>query len=305
VPTSFRDSTPTPIDLGCGSGPTLRTGTSATTTRVLSPLADLLAGLPFPVQTCGSNAVSLPQGPSLLIVAPTSYSVPERLTLTRTGTPGGPVPVPVEVRTWGPVHREVQMPRRVRPALLVVDENFNAGWEASLRGRTLPAQRVDGWRQGFVVPAGARGVVSIDYTPNRPYQLALLVGLLGALGVAALAWRRPGSAEKPALATATGAGWADAMVFLLAGGLIAGWTGAVVVAAALVLGRHSSVKPAAGWIAGASVAAAGGTMALLRAHEFHPHSTAAQVAACVALAAAVVAANGPAFLRRRNGRSSR
>ena len=37
---------------------------------------------------------------------------------------------------------------------LEVHENYNAGWAATLNGHALRAVYLDGWQQGFVVPAG-------------------------------------------------------------------------------------------------------------------------------------------------------
>ena len=65
-------------------------------------------------------------------------------------------------------------------------ENFNSGWSATLDGHQLSPIRLDGWQQGFVVPAGGAGTVELSYRANRAYRLILIVGAALALGLLAL-----------------------------------------------------------------------------------------------------------------------
>ncbi len=78
-------------------------------------------------------------------------------------------------------------------AVLRVPENVNDGWQATLDGKRLEAETVDGWQQGWVVPAGEGGLVRLDFAPDRSYRAALLVGgglaLLLLLGTG-IAWLR-------------------------------------------------------------------------------------------------------------------
>ena len=81
-------------------------------------------------------------------------------------------------------------------ALLVVPENFNTGWTATLGGARLRAVRVDGWQQAYEVPAGAGGAVTLTFTPDRPYRDGLAAGAAAVLlvGLMALAPVRPAPA---------------------------------------------------------------------------------------------------------------
>jgi arabinofuranan 3-O-arabinosyltransferase len=102
--------------------------------------------------------------------------------------------------------------RAVQQSYLIVDENFNAGWRAQLHGRDLQAVRLDGWKQGWLLPAGSRGLVTLTYGPDSQYQVALFAGLAALLLIivfAAAPLRRrsvvieqppgePGSARGPA-----------------------------------------------------------------------------------------------------------
>ena len=76
-------------------------------------------------------------------------------------------------------------------AVVRVAQNFNAGWRAELDGTPLDPLRVDGWQQGFVVPAGAGGTIHLVFEPDSAYRRALFVGgvvaLLLVVGAAASA----------------------------------------------------------------------------------------------------------------------
>ena len=65
--------------------------------------------------------------------------------------------------------------------LLALAMNHNGGWEATLDGVALTPVVVDGFRQGFVVPAGAAGALDVEFAPDSSYRWALGGGLLLAL----------------------------------------------------------------------------------------------------------------------------
>ncbi len=91
----------------------------------------------------------------------------------------------VGVRSWTTSRRVLDVASGPA-ALLVLPENANAGWRATLGGRELTPLRVDGWMQGYLLPAGDGGRVTLEFTPNRLYQAGLgLGGLLALLLVAA------------------------------------------------------------------------------------------------------------------------
>lgn len=296
------------LRLRCGSGPPLRVDEQLVRTRVHGTLRALLSGRAVAVGVCGDRRLPLAAGTHELLAGRTAVSVPERLVLRNLAAhaPGSAQVVPLRVVRWGSTHRAVRLPARTTPTLVVVSENLNAGWRADLHGSALPVQRVDGWKQGWLVPAGAGGLVSMTYAPDRLYRAALVAGAVAALAVALLALRRPRTARHPRpLTGAPGGGWGDALVLGAAGGLLAGLPGVLVVTVALAASLDARLRDAAGWVAALLVLASGLVLALLRGDGFHAHSLAAQGLACLALAAAVVGANGPAFFKRRKGRSSR
>ena len=89
-------------------------------------------------------------------------------------------------------------------AVVSVPWNFNAGWEAELDGRRVEPIRVDGWQQGWVVPEGTGGTLTMRFAPQGTYAAVLVAGLAvsGLLLLAALLLltRCPGSAHDVAAA---------------------------------------------------------------------------------------------------------
>lgn len=69
--------------------------------------------------------------------------------------------------------------------LLVLTQNSNPGWEATIGGEPLASQVVDGRRQGFTVPPGAAGELAVTFAPDRTYRTLLFGG--GALALALVA----------------------------------------------------------------------------------------------------------------------
>ena len=102
------------------------------------------------------------------------------------------------VLAWSPTHREVEVSVSSE-SVVGVAESANPGWTATVDGTELRSVVLDGWRQGFVVPAGTEGVVAMDYAPQTPFRLAPVGGLavvglllLLALGLIVLGFGRRG-----------------------------------------------------------------------------------------------------------------
>jgi arabinofuranan 3-O-arabinosyltransferase len=159
----------------------------------------------------------------------------------------------------------VSVVRREAPALLVVHENANAGWRATLSGHSLRAVVVDGWQQAFVVPAGAAARVSLTYAPDRTYRLGLLMGLLAALLLVGLALLPARRAEPlPRVAEARIAPIGRALLVAVALLMLGGWTGLCVAVAAVGIGLLPPRRRrlVAGSLVAVSAAVAGGLLAL-------------------------------------------
>jgi arabinofuranan 3-O-arabinosyltransferase len=188
---------------------------------------------------------------------------------------------------------------------VVVDENANAGWHATFAGHRLQAITVDGWEQGFLLPAGAAGVMHLEYVPDRIYRLALLAGLLAVMLLVIGAFRGPRRIPRRAATLPPSAGWPGRVGLLTASLgfalLTAGWRGGAVW---LVVGSAAVLNERGSWhrrrylmpfLAGAAYLTAGLTLAV--GHWGTTHYAATSSFVQLMTAAAVVAtawAPGPA-----------
>lgn len=233
-----------PTGAVCGFGPEIEVDGRAVRTRVTGTMADLVNGSPMALEAC--EEVELPAGSHRLAVVPNAEMevldlavVPDDATVTSGGQRA------VEVTQWGSSRRSARVAAGP-DAVLHLPENFNEGWVAEVDGRRLPAIRVDGWQQGWLLPAGGAVDVELRYTPERVYDVALPTGLAvsgGVLlaGVAALVlllWRR-----RSAPVAAPPVAWPDAQPWRLPAWL------ATVGGAVLLLGPVAAV----GLLAGALV----------------------------------------------------
>nr|WP_221375421.1 alpha-(1->3)-arabinofuranosyltransferase [Actinoplanes polyasparticus] len=256
----------TPLLARCGSGPGVEIDGVAYPTSVAGTLGDVRAGRALKVTVCDdfvSESVPLAAGEHRLRTVPSAAYVVDTATLAR----GRTTPVttrPVEATRWQPTERNVTVGGGAE-SLLLVHENFNAGWTATLDGQQLRAVRVDGWQQAFVVPAGNGGAVALEFTPDRPYRLGLAAGAACILLVLLMALlpvrkRRPGPAGSPPAWMFCGVpgrgGWIVVPLMLLVV-VLGGVAGAALLLAALIVRQ---LRPGA--LPGLAFAAAGAGLAV-------------------------------------------
>ncbi|MGI9196718.1 MAG: alpha-(1-_3)-arabinofuranosyltransferase domain-containing protein [Candidatus Nanopelagicales bacterium] len=205
--------------VSCGFGPeVVIDGSPAVKTEVSATVSEALSDTLLPAPACQGRLVSLGAGDHEIDVASTEEFAVESVTLEPlSAAPALSAIDPAAVRDWGATQRSVAIDASDHPRLLETGENANAGWVATLDGAGLQPVRVDGWRQAWLVPAGAAGVVSMDFAPDAPYRAGLLLGLLAALVLLALALVRGRAGEAAPVPRATRAG----ALALLAGGLVA------------------------------------------------------------------------------------
>jgi arabinofuranan 3-O-arabinosyltransferase len=174
-----------PFRLPCGLGPQLTVDGQAVPTGVAGTFADLRAGRPVRFTAC--LAVSLAAGTNRVTEPATDAFNVQDVVLQPAGTSGasaGPGPGPgagaaataAAVLSWTSSARTLRVTAAAR-SYLEVNENFNAGWQAVLGRRALQPVRIDGWKQAWVLPAGATGVVTLTYRPESVYREAVLGGL--------------------------------------------------------------------------------------------------------------------------------
>jgi arabinofuranan 3-O-arabinosyltransferase len=184
----------TTVDLPCGSGPTLTAGARTIESRISVSAADLLQLREVEAFPClpDDTAVVLPSRGQRIVAAAGSVAAPTRVSLTATAytdrvdtTPARAIPV--SVLSWQDNERTVELPPGEGARVLVVKENVNVGWQATVDGVTLKPITVDGWQQGWVVPAGVSGEIHLTFLPDRAYRVGLFGGLGAAAAVALLA----------------------------------------------------------------------------------------------------------------------
>ena len=228
------------VDVDCSHGPVVAIAGRFVPTAIHTTVGALLADDPIAVQPCQQLPITLPAGRQELLISPGPAFVVDGAQLAGplAGDPHTAATVPADTGGWGPARREVHAAPSASTRVLVVPESVNPGWIARTSGGTrLTAVTVNGWQQGWVVPAGTEGTITLTYPSNDLYRAGLGGGLalLPVLALLALVPSRrrppPGGPPRP---------WhpgprTGAAAVLATGWLIAGPAGAVVLAAALGL----------------------------------------------------------------------
>ena len=224
----------------CGFGPEVRIdGVVRAETSVTASVGGVLTDDLFIAAPCSGRVINLDAGNHLITASSTAQYAVESISLEPIDSPQTAGPGQgVVVDEWGATQRQVMIDEAVGPRILETTENANEGWTATLDGRPLASLRVDGWRQGWIVPAGQGGTVALTFTPQRLYVAGLGFGLLAAVALVALAGVRRGAPQAPVSPPplARRSPWWLAMAGVLVGVLIAGLPGLAVslVAVALV-----------------------------------------------------------------------
>ena len=166
------------VTVPCGSGPTITIDGRSFDTAVDSALGTVSSLRTVPARLCGSGTIDLDAGSHTLDTARSDASpfVVASVTLPPADlTPSTTPARDLEVESWGAEHRSVRIGSGGE-SYVVVSENANPGWKATLDGVALHPVTIDGWQQGFVVPAGEGGLVELTYAPARTFRFALVIG---------------------------------------------------------------------------------------------------------------------------------
>ncbi len=227
------------ISLPCGRGPIIAVAGQFVQTAVDTTVGALIDGDPIPARACQSEPIALPTGQQELLISPGGAFVVDGVQLA------GPqasqlhtaATVPVDSGAWGADRREVDVPASQAPRVLVVPESINPGWTArTADGAGLAPVTVNGWQQGWVIPAGtAPGTVTLAFESNALYRTGLVGGLalLPLLVLLALLpVRRRQPPDEPARPWRPGP-VATGLAVLAVGAVISGVAGVVVVGAAM------------------------------------------------------------------------
>ncbi|MEV3973544.1 DUF3367 domain-containing protein [Streptomyces sp. NPDC050698] len=254
------------FSLPCGKGPDVALDGELYRTSAKGTVRDLVERRGVRVTLCQEDRddteVRLPAGDHRLEAGDAGPLALTEVTLTRGTVPeAAAAGRDLRIRDWLGDRRAATVGSGAA-SYLTTYENFNDGWRATLNGKELTPVRLDGWQQGWRVPAGAGGEVELSYEPATTYDAALIgsgAGIAVLLGLAL--WRRrapnPDAAQPapplPGL-------WLGTVALTLAGVVIAGWFALLVPALALLAARrHALLVPIAfAALAGAGIAAASG-----------------------------------------------
>jgi arabinofuranan 3-O-arabinosyltransferase len=287
-------SAATPVNLPCGAGPTMTIDGIKTETAVSGTLGDLVDLTPMTYRACTLGTVRLAAGNHVITFPGDSAFVVTGLLARSPGSgyaASAERPRSARITSWGPEHRTVSV--KAGPATyLQVSDNFNPAWTATLAGRTLRPVRLDGWQQGWIVPAGAAGTVTMTMGPDKVFRTSLLVGAVLLLVLAAVALvrgRRPNPA--PVGRRRRLPGWLLGGAATLVAVAVGGWLALVLIPLVAVARRWGSSAVAG--VAGISFFAAGVIVAWQPSVIPNLHQgafgAAAQVASVIALCAVLSA----------------
>lgn len=281
------------VFVDCEHGPVLAVAGRFLHTSIRTTAGALLDGAPIAAQPCEPGPIELPAGRQELLISPGAAFVVDGAWLpVLPQSPAAPV-ISAELGAWGSARREVRAPASGSERVLVIPESINPGWVArASNGARLTPVAVNGWQQGWVVPAGAADTITLTFTSNAIYRAGLGVGLslLPLLAVLAFWRRRVGGDDGPPAAPWRPGPWAGVAV-LGAGAMIAGLPGALVVGALLAVLHVAPDRWREGLAVGLS---AGGIVlagAVLSRHPWRSvdgyagHSASVQLLALISLAA--------------------
>ncbi|MGY2076588.1 alpha-(1-_3)-arabinofuranosyltransferase domain-containing protein [Blastococcus sp. SYSU DS0828] len=277
-----------PVVVPCAEGPVVTVDGTTFRTSARTTVGALASLQPLQLSVCGDEGtVSLAGGEHRLVAPGTDLLTVDTATLTRSGAPADGIDRrPADVVRWDAEHRRVEVGARGESTLLVVPENTNPGWSATLDGRPLEKVAVDGWQQGYVLPPGPAGTVALDFGPGSAYRTALGVGagavlLLGALAALPARPRRARTERGGSRAAAAVLVLAAVAGIALVGGPVGIGALAVAYVAGRCAGRHRHLV--LGGAAAGALAVSGALLLLAPGST----STVRQVCALVAVAAVV------------------
>ena len=229
------------VDVPCGQGPVIAVSGRFLQTSVSTTVDDLLQGRPIPARVCDPAPVALPAGPQELLISPGPAFIADGAEVNGplAATLAPAESTPAEVADWGPDRRLIAVARSPVTRVLVVPESVNPGWVAHTADRAaLTPVIVNGWQQGWVLPAGRQGAVTLSFPSNALYRTGLAAGLSllpVLLTLTLVPARRPRRADEPARPWDPGP---LAPAGLLAAGALIGGPGGLAVFAIALAGGY-------------------------------------------------------------------
>ena len=228
------------IELPCGRGPIIGVAGQFVQTSIATTVGALLDGEPIAARPCQAGPILLPAGQQELLISPGAAFTADGVQLA------GPLAsrihsaatIPAQVESWSADRREVDVAPSGVSRVLAVPESVNPGWIAhDADGTRLTPVTVNGWQQGWVLPPGTEGPVTLTFPSNTPYRAGLIGGLALLPVLALLAFlpvRRRAEPDAPARPWRPGR-WPVSAAVLAVGAAISGVAGVIVVGVAVGL----------------------------------------------------------------------
>ncbi|WP_285742345.1 alpha-(1-_3)-arabinofuranosyltransferase [Lentzea sp. NBRC 105346] len=290
----------TQFTVPCGQGPPIDVDGKRINSSVSGTVGDVVGHRPLKLTLCDddlASALELPAGDHVLVTSRSDSFVVQDVSLKHLDAKApAATHRTVSVSSWDSTSRSVQVGAGAA-ALLVVPENVNEGWRATLNGAVLERTRVDGWQQAWILPEGAGGEVELSFTPDTQYRFGLLIGVLSVLLVVFLAVRR--SRRLVTFVEPSRGRWPVVVMIVLLG--VLGGMLPIVALIACLLARELWA-PAPKVIALSGVAVGGGVAVLGRLFghgQEWAYSPVVQAALLFAVSAVVAAAFRPFGSRKR------
>jgi arabinofuranan 3-O-arabinosyltransferase len=164
------------IEVNCADGPGITIAGVAQRFSVSTTADQLRSGAPIRATACASNPIELPAGEQEVAVNPGEAFSVAGVSLTAEDAPRA-VPTPVDVLSWGAADRSVDVQASAEQRVLVVPESTNTGWHAQAGDQELTPIVVNGWQQGWIIPAGYAGTIDLTFPLDKPYRWAIGIGL--------------------------------------------------------------------------------------------------------------------------------
>ncbi|CCK30278.1 coagulation factor 5/8 type domain-containing protein [Streptomyces davaonensis JCM 4913] len=309
IPALDRYRTPKPegtrsFSLPCGKGPVLAIDGELYETSVTGTVRDLMERRPMDVALCPETGLDLSSGTHRVEAGDAGPLTVSAVTLTRGTVSESPAAGrELGVEDWLGDRRELTVASGAA-SYLTTYENFNDGWRAELNGKELTPVRLDGWQQGWRIPAGEGGTVKLSYEPSVTYEAGLIgsgVALAALVGLGLWRRREPNPDEPQPVPPLPGL-WLGTVALTLVAAVIAGWFALLVPALALLARRrHELLVP----LALVALAAAGAVAAVGAGEPIRESSGAfghtAQLLALIGLFAALVSVREPEGEEQHDG----
>ncbi|ONH60994.1 hypothetical protein CcI49_07630 [Frankia sp. CcI49] len=168
-----------PLVIPCGQGPSLIIDGVRYDLEISGVYSNISTAKPFQLKLCTDNSqIRLGAGSHLLSVdLGGSTMVVDSISMVGESTAvSAEKPRTTAIGHWDSELRTIDIGAGAA-SFVSVRENANASWTATLNGTELTAVRIDGWAQGWIVPAGQGGTIVIENHPGQTFRRNLLVGL--------------------------------------------------------------------------------------------------------------------------------